>query len=72
MGDNIFIFAHFRKMAVMRQIDPRQVTNEWEKTFLLVLFRCSFKEGFSGCVSPKIVLNHRKQVKRVFKIATFW
>jgi hypothetical protein len=37
----------------MRQIDPLLVTNGWEKTFLLVLFRCSLKEGFSGCVRPK-------------------
>ncbi len=41
------------EQGVMRQIDPRQVTNEWEKTFLLVLFRCSLKEGFSGWVSPE-------------------
>jgi hypothetical protein len=37
----------------MRKIDALQVTNGWEKTFLLVLSRCSLKEGFSGCMRPK-------------------
>jgi hypothetical protein len=50
---NFCIFAHFGSNGVLRQIDPSQVTNEWEKTFLLVLFRCSLKEGFSGCVRPE-------------------
>ena len=53
LGGQLLHICSLWEQGVMRQIDPREVTNGWEKTFLLVLFRCSLKEGFGGCVRPK-------------------